>query len=822
MIIEKNNKTRAKSVPVDANAVEARARATESGETVDVAGTPAVEPGRQVEEALLIFKESLENSVDAIGMTTPDGHHYYQNRAFTELFGTVGHDPSSVYVDKKKADEVFQTIMPGGRWSGELKMYNKDRQVRDIFLRAYANKNDHGNITALVGIHTDITERKQAEEELRISENKFRSIAEKASDSIFIKDISRRYAFANPAMQELLDMPENEIVGKSADEIFGSEQGRIIREIDDKAFCGQSVNTARSLVIDGKEKFFSTSQIPLVDSNGAITSIMGIVRDITAIKQAEEALRENEERFRTIFNNAAVGIALTTLTGHVVKANDAFSAFVGYSPEELENMHFSKVTHPGDLDIDARLYRELIDGIRTSFMLDKRYVRKDGKVVWGRLGFSLLRNTDGSPKYGIGTCEDITERKRAEKEIRRLNQTLEQQVAERTEIAEARARQLQALSVEMVEAEEHERQRIAQILHEDLQQILVGARFQAQSASRRANPDAVFANIDRLLEEAIAVSRGLSQQLSPPVLHQFGLAAALEWLARENDEQFGLKVQLETHAPDVKDSSLKVFIFRAVQELLFNIVKHSGVKSANVILTAVDQHLVLTISDPGRGFDPEILNSPVKKGGLGLVSLRERVRAIGGDLVIDSAPGRGCRFTLTVPRSLSETTVPEAARPRSDEPQPMIFPSYAAVFDPNGIRVLFADDHQVLRQGLISMVKGQPDIVVVGEAADGEEALELTRQLNPRLVVMDISMPKMDGIEATRRIKEEMPDVRVIGLSMFDDENVARKMREAGAAAFVSKSESSTELLKTIYEVAGNRPDVARTESSPENTHKTS
>jgi len=812
MTTENNDKTRAQSVPADADAIEARARATKSAETIDIAGKHAVEPGRLAEEALLIFKESLENSVDAIGMTTPDGHHYYQNRAFTELFGTVGQDPSSVYVDKKTADEVFQTIMPGGRWSGELKMYNKDRQVRDILLRAYANKDDNGNITALVGIHTDITERKRAEEELRISENKFRSITEKASDSIFIKDISRRYTFANPAMQELLDMSESDIVGKSADEIFGSEQGRIIREIDDKSFSGESVNTARSLVVDGKEKFFSTSQIPLMDANGAITSIMGIVRDITAIKQAEEALRENEERFRAIFNDAAVGMALTSLTGHILKANEAFCVFLGCSLEELENMHFSTVTHPGDLDVDARLYQELIEGIRTSYMLDKRYLRKDGKVVWGRLGFSILRDTDGSPKYGIGTCEDITERKRAEEEIRRLNQTLEQQVAERTEIAEARARQLQALSVEMVEAEERERHRIAQILHDDLQQILVGARFQAQSASRRENPDPVVANIDRLLEEAIATSRGLTHQLSPPVLHQFGLVAALEWLVRENDEQFGLKVHLEMTAQEVEDSSLKVFIFRAVQELLFNIVKHSGVKSANVLFTAVNHNIVLIISDPGRGFDPEILNSPAKKGGLGLVSLRERVRVIGGDLVIDSAPGRGCRFTLTVPRSLSGITLPEAAKPQSNEPQHQVFASYAAVFDPGDIRVLFADDHQVLRQGLINLVKGQPDIMVVGEAANGEEALELARQLNPSLVVMDISMPKLDGIEATRRIKTEMPDVRVIGLSMFDDENVTRKMRDAGASAFVSKSESSTELLKTIYKVSGKGSDFARTE----------
>jgi two-component system, NarL family, response regulator LiaR len=116
-------------------------------------------------------------------------------------------------------------------------------------------------------------------------------------------------------------------------------------------------------------------------------------------------------------------------------------------------------------------------------------------------------------------------------------------------------------------------------------------------------------------------------------------------------------------------------------------------------------------------------------------------------------------------------------------------------------RVLFVDDHKVMRQGLINLIGAQPGINVAGEASNGKEAIDQVRQLKPDVVVMDVSMPEMDGIEATRHIKAQWPEVRVIALSMFEDEHITtRTMIDAGAEAFVSKTASSTELLKAIYE----------------------
>ncbi len=209
--------------------------------------------------------------------------------------------------------------------------------------------------------------------------------------------------------------------------------------------------------------------------------------------------------------------------------------------------------------------------------------------------------------------------------MRQLNETLEQKVAERTKVAEQRSRQLQELAVELVEAEERERRRIARLLHDDIQQMIAAANMQLQAASEMPSPERILGSVGRILRESIAKTRGLSHELSPPVLYRSGLVASLEWLASQMKDQFGLDVVLSTSAEKrFENSRFKVFVFRAVQELLFNIVKHAGVKSARIDLLVSNGNLAVGVSDQGRGFNPEILRTFTVKTGLGLVSLRER------------------------------------------------------------------------------------------------------------------------------------------------------------------------------------------------------
>ncbi len=153
-----------------------------------------------------------------------------------------------------------------------------------------------------------------------------------------------------------------------------------------------------------------------------------------------------------------------------------------------------------------------------------------------------------------------------------------------------------------------------------------------------------------------------------------------------------------------------------------------------------------------------------------------------------NAPAWGGTTSLSYSRAPSHRQMPEPVRS-------------AAQADDHSIRVLLVDDHRMLREGIIGLLENQPDIQVVGEAGDGETAIDLARRLHPDVILMDVTMPRMGGIEATRRIVSEMPEIRVVGLSMHEDEEMGRAMRRAGAVEYLPKDGPSQRLIRVIREV---------------------
>ena len=240
---------------------------------------------------------------------------------------------------------------------------------------------------------------------------------------------------------------------------------------------------------------------------------------------------------------------------------------------------------------------------------------------------------------------------RSRQELKQLNETLEQRVSERTLVAEQRARQLRALAFEMTQTEQRERRRLAQLLHDNLQQILVAASMRLDVAGRAAaDPRCrkLVRESQELLRESVEISRSLAMQLSPPVLYDAGLVAALHWLARQMAEKHGLRVEVESSLQaEPRGDDINAFLFQSVRELLFNIAKHAHVGEARVILSQDNSHqVVIEVIDKGAGFDSAVLEKETSVDSFGLFSIRERLNQMGGTFTLTTSPGQGTRVVL--------------------------------------------------------------------------------------------------------------------------------------------------------------------------------
>jgi PAS domain S-box-containing protein len=514
----------------------------------------------------------------------------------------------------------------------------------------------------------------------------------------------------------------------------------------------------------------------------------------------EDNLRDSEQRFRQIFDNAAVGIARVGLDGRYLQVNDRLCEITGYSRSELLERTFEDITHPDDRGLSWRVAQRLHSGQASHVEFEKRYHTKNGSVVWLHLSTSLVRDAEGEPVYFVSVFQDVSDRKAAEQALRELNANLERRVVDRTAILERQAFQLRRLAAQLSDAEQRERTRLATTLHDGLQQLIVAAQMRLQSC-RQVVPESAqpaLARVRELLNESIAVSRSLVSELSPPVLQNAGLILVLEWLAEWFRDKHGLTVRLESRPglPRVPEKT-KTVLFQIVRELLFNVVKHSGAREARVQVAEIDKHIEVTVEDRGSGFDPEQVHEADDPMGFGLLNIRERIEALGGTMRIESSRGAGTRVIVNTPRLALEAVA-----------EPPILPATRLGGGPTSpatatgapVRILVADDHSIVREGLVTLLSQHPDFEVVGEAADGEQAIAAAAALTPDVVLMDVTMPRVNGFEATRRIKQDCPETQIIALSMHEEQAVVTAMMDAGASAYLRKDGPSDLLFKTIQD----------------------
>src|SRR5580692_4257999 len=502
----------------------------------------------------------------------------------------------------------------------------------------------------LTGMMMDVTTRKVAETALKESEERFRQVFENSAAGMVISDASGQILRANKSFCDLVGFSEDELRERSILEITHAgdrESTRAYLEDIQRGRAQIHELEKRYVRQDGEVVWGRTSVVFLLPDGRAPYSIV-VVQDITERKRAEELLRESEERFRAIFENAALGTSLVDRQGHVIKCNPAIQKMLGYTEQELRSMAFTTFTHPDDIDLDWELYRELVDGKRDKYEIEKRYLTKDGRVMWGQLTVSRVKSKDGAPaEYMVGMVEDITERKRAEGQLKTAHDQLTKELAERT-LAEA---EIARLSVSLINAQEEERTRIARELHDNLSQQIAGLGIALSNIKRQIPEDRREAReqAERAYDRVLAIGEGvryLSHQLHPAILEHSGLVAALESYCTEFESLTKVNATIQAEGTfDDLSANATLGIFRIAQEALQNVWKHSGVREAGICLARAREHMRLQISDRGIGFDP---TQPSKEAGLGLVSMRERAKLLGGTLTVESSARRGTTIIVDI------------------------------------------------------------------------------------------------------------------------------------------------------------------------------
>ncbi len=736
-----------------------------------------IEERKQVQEALRRshdeFQAIYDNMVD--GLLIGDcatGRFLRTNPAMCRMLGYSTDELLSMSVTGIHPAEVvpnvlekFRTQQDGQRRITQSRpMLRKDGTVFHADISNVCTS--YQGRPCIIGIFRDITERQRAEEALRQSKEQYELVERGAGVGIVDWNIPAGKVYYSPRWKTLFGYGEDDIgdgVEDWSSRLHPEERDSIIKRQDD-FFAGTSPTAVAEYRLrhkDGSYRWVEANVLVVRDERGRACRLVGSHADITerknaqeALRKSEESLRQSERRFRNYFEQGLIGMAATSLDGHWLEVNDHICEILGYEREELLRRTWKELTYPEDLGKDLELFNRLLAGKIEHYRLDKRFLRKDGSIVYTTIVIRAFRRGDGSIDHIVALMVDITARKQAEqalhqshdelrsiydgmgdgllvadietKKFVRCNVSMRQMlgysedellsrsvldihppdevpsvlekfralvdgsqavvpgipvlrkdgsvfyadishneftyngrncmagffrdITERKQAQEALERERQSLW-KMLQASDYERQLISYEIHDGLAQYLAAAemQFQAHDALREHLPHKArkaYETAMELLRQAHFEARRLISEVRPPVIDESGLETAISHLVHEQRRHGGPKIEYHSSVlfrrlPQILENSL----YRIAQEALANACNHSKSKEVKVLLAQKGQEVRLEVQDWGIGFD---LPS-VGEGHFGLEGIRQRVRLLGGRLKIESTPGSGALVQVVVP-----------------------------------------------------------------------------------------------------------------------------------------------------------------------------
>jgi PAS domain S-box-containing protein len=596
---------------------------------------------RELRESERRFRLLVEGVSDyALFMLTPQGEISSWNPGAERIKGyaaaeVVGRHFSMFFSAEDRAagkpERALQIARASGRHHDEGWRLRKDGSRFWAYAVLDAVRDESGALVGFAKLTRDITERREAALRLQQSEARLRAFTDNSPALMYLKDRDGRYRFANARFLERYALTLERIVGRSDAELFPRGEALALSAHDDEVVArGAPVDFEQTTQAGGAARVHRVLKFPAAGGVGAV------ITDITDRRLTEQALREQRLLLAEAQKVAGLGSwEWDPQSGRLLWSAELYrmhgldaSGFQPSFESYLGRVHPEDRQHSG-----AMMARALMDG--RGFSLHERIVRPGGEVRHLRSHAEVVRDERGKPIKILGACLDVTEQRHSETALRRA------------------AQDLHALTQRLVQAEEAERRRIANELHDRVGQNLSLLNIHLDLVLRDAG---LPAHLRRKLEDSAALVEGTLQsiesvmaELRPVLLDEFGLAAALGAHAEELARRSGLRIGVEETVPGAGQGlrpEAAIALFRIAQEALNNVVKHARASSVAIEISSADEYVMLEVRDDGAGFDP----SSARRGRLGMTTMRERAEAAGGRVTVDALEGRGTRVRASVRR----------------------------------------------------------------------------------------------------------------------------------------------------------------------------
>ena len=530
---------------------------------------------------------------------------------------------------------IVQLLRQHSRGACEISLMRRDGSMlftRMDCLRTY----DDGQVTVRIAI-TDISERHRAEQELIQQEAQYRRLFENMVDIYYNTDMSGHIAFVSPSCLPQTGYTQEELLGRPMSAFYADPVQR--KQLLDLLQQQGQVNDFEVRLVhkDGSPRTASVSSYLLFDADKQAIGVEGIVRNITARKQAEEALRLSEERLNLAQRLAHIGHwELDMATGRLQWSDEVFRLFE-VDPEQFAASYeaFLAMVHPQERELLDSTYKHSLQ-TRRPYSIEHRLLFADGRIKWVHEQCESTFAPDGTPLSSIGTVQDITVEKQAEQARDLLLQ------------------QNRALMRQLMQVQEEERRLLARDLHDELGQLLTSIDARAEYIVKHAEDRRLRSIAEEIVRDTRAsfdASHATLLRLRPATLDALGLAAALTELTGQWNKQGIIDCPLRIDGEiDRLGEMHAITIYRLVQEALTNAFRHGKAKRVEVVVRIVPAHAAraaqvqVEISDNGQG-----MQDPQLHAGMGIIGMRERVHALGGTFLLTHVPGDGVRVEVLMP-----------------------------------------------------------------------------------------------------------------------------------------------------------------------------